>query len=260
MLMRMRGIAALATGALLSMSFRAEAQGVRIDGALFLVRPELDVQSAEVFAALGKFRTALGADVGIGYDMREYGLALSIGFAGIDVGEPFSVNGIDMGRQAGIYRSAALSAQWRAPYALRRWRLVLALGYVRSGLDNILLPGDSLPSFARSLGGPAPDTARRLVGVNGVGVRMGIAFRRDITASDFSGRMAVNVGAAVDVMRFGRMSYDGKTMRVPGAGTSFVPRLHAALAWWPRAAPSLGPLRISSGAPARLPRLHSSDS
>ena len=231
-----------------------------MDGALFLVRPELDVRSAEVFAALGRFRTALGADVGIGYDMREYGLALSIGFAGIDVGEPFSVNGIDMGRQAGIYRSAALSAQWRAPYVLRRWRPVLALGYVRSGLDNILLPGDSLPSFARSLGGPAPDTGRRLVGVNGVGLRVGIGFRRDISARDFSGRMAMNVGATVDVMTFGRMSYDGKTVRVPGAGTSFVPRLHAALAWWPRAAPPPGPLRMTSGAPARLQGAHSSGS
>lgn len=258
MLMRMRGIPALAILALLSMSYRAEGQGFRIDGALFLVRPQLDGRSAEVFAALGKFRIAPGADVGIGYDMREYGLTMSVAFAGIDVGEPFSVNGIDMGRQAGIYRSAAMSAQWRAPYGLRRWRPVLSLGYVRSGLDNILLPGDSLPSFARSLGGPAPDTARRLVGVSGAGLRVGIGLRRDISASDFSGRMAMNVGATLDVVRFGRMSYDGMNMRVPGAGRSLVPRVHAALTWWPGAAPTHGAVGILSGGPARLPRSQSS--
>lgn len=235
--MRHGHVVALTVAALL-IPFCSEAQGFRVDGTLFLVHPEPDPRSAEVFGALGKFRTGMGMDLEIGYDVRQYGVTLSGGFAGIDVGEPFSRNGIDMGRQQGMYGSAALSAHWRMPYALGHWRPTTTLGYVRSGLDNVLLPGDSLPEFARSLGGTPPDTVRRLVGVNGGGVRLGIAFGREISARDFSGRMAVSIAATLDALTLGRMSYDGKRMPVPGAGTSFIPRLSVTLWWSPWAAPS----------------------
>lgn len=223
----------------------AEAQGFRVDGALFLVHPEPDLRSAAVFAPLGEFRTGLGVDFELGYDVRQYGVTLSGGFAGIDVGEPFSRNGIGMGRQQGLYSSAGLVAHWRPPYPFGRWLANLSLGYIRSALDNVLLPGDSLPEFARSLGGTPPDTTRRPVGVHGAGVRLGIALGREISARDFSGRMAVSIGASLDALRLGRMSYDGSGMSIPGAGTSLIPRLNLALLWSPQAPPTQGGLRAS---------------
>lgn len=249
-------VVALTVAALLIPCF-SEAQGFRVDGTLFLVHPEPDQRSAEVFAAVGNFRTGLGTDLEIGYDARQYGVTLSGGFAGIDVGEPFSRNGIGMGRQQGMYRSAAFSAHWNLPYAVKGWRPRASLGYVRSGLDNVLLPGDSLPEFARSLGGTPPDTVRRLVGVNGDGVRLGIAFGREISARDFSGRMAVNIAATLDAVTLGRMSYDGNRMPVPLAGTSLIPRLNVTLWWSPWTAPP--PATGDSGRALRAARFNRPD-
>ena len=231
-------VVALTLAALVLIPSRSEAQGFRVDGTLFLVHPLPDTRSADVFAAVGNFRTGVGTDLEVGYDVQQYGVTLSGGFAGIDVGEPFSRNGIGMGRQQGMYRSAALSAHWRMPYALGRWQPTATMGYVRSGLDNVLLPGDSLPEFARSLAGTRPDTVRRLVGVNGGGVRLGIAFGREISARDFSGRMAVNIAATLDALTLGQMSYDRNRMPVSGAGRSLIPRLNVGLWWSPWAVPS----------------------
>ena len=243
--MRSAIVTALTIAVVQAMALRAEAQGFRVDGALFLVHPEPDARSAVVFAALGDFRTGLGVDFELGYDVRQYGLTLSGGFAGIDVGEPFSRNGIGMGRQQGLYSSAALSAHWLAPSSLGRWRAKLSLGYVRSSLGEVLLAGDSLPAFARSLGATPPDTTRRPVGVYGAGVRFGVALGREISARDFSGRMAASIGVTLDALRLGRMSYDGKRISIPGAGASLIPRLNLALMWSPQAPPTQGGLRVS---------------
>lgn len=212
-----------------------EAQGWRVDGGLIVVRPEVRGSSAEVFAAIGGFRAGLGVGLETGYDVGRYGASVSFGFAGVDVGEPFSRGGIDMGRQQALYSSAALTGHWRTAYEFRRWRPMVSIGYVRSALGEILLAGDSLPQFARSLGGPAPDTVRRPIGVTGSGLRVGIAVAREISARDFSGRMALNIGATVDAVRYGELTYGAGRMSIPGPIVSVVPRLHVAVWWSPRA-------------------------
>lgn len=206
-----------------------------MDGGLILVRPEVRGSTAEVFAAIGGFRAGLGVDLETGYDVGRYGASVSIGFAGVDVGEPFSRDGIDMGRQQGLYSSAALTGHWRTPYEFRRWRPMVSIGYVRSALGEILLAGDSLPQFARSLGGPAPDTVRRPIGVKGGGLRVGIAVARGISARDFSGRMAMNIGFTVDAVRYREMTYGAGRLPIPGAPVSVIPRVQLAVWWSPGA-------------------------
>lgn len=213
----------------------AQAQGVRYDLVLFVVRPSLDAQSGQVFERLGRFRPGLGVDLGIGFDARQFGATLSGGFAGLEVGEPITRNGIGMGREPGIYNSAALVGHWRPRYVLGHWRAHVSLGYVRSGLNNVLLMGDSLPSFARGLGAEPPDTVRRPVGISGHGIRFGMALHRGISAQDFSGRVAISIATTLDAVRFREVTYNGRSARIPDPGTAIIPRLSVSFRWSPRA-------------------------
>ena len=213
----------------------ARAQGVRYDLVLFVVQPSLDAQSRQVFERLGAFRPGIGADLGIGFDVRQFGATLSGGFAGIDVGEPIIRDGINMGREPGIYRSAAVVGRWHPRGSLAGWRPDVSVGYVRSGLDNVLLLGDSLPAFARGLGGQSPDTARRPVGIKGDGVRLGTGLQRPISAQDFSGIVVLSIQASLDAVRFREVSYNGQRMRIPDPGMSTIPRLSVSLRWSPGA-------------------------
>jgi hypothetical protein len=212
------------------------AQGIRLDLTAFLVRPNLDARSGEVFARLGRFRTGIGTDLGVGYDVRQFGATLSGGFAGLEIGAPVTRDGIDMGRESGIYRSIALLGHWRPRRRIGRWRPVFSAGYVRSGLDNVLLAGDSLPAYARALGADPPDSVRRPVGIAGSGARFGVSLERAVSAVDFSGRVVVSVEAASDVVRFREVSYAGRRAPIPNPGTALIPRLVVSLRWSPRAA------------------------
>jgi hypothetical protein len=102
------------------------AQGIRLDLTAFVVRPNLDTRSGEVFARLGRFRAGIGADLGVGYDVRQFGATLSGGFAGVEIGAPVTRDGIDMGRESGIYRSIALLGHWRPRRRIGRWRPVFS--------------------------------------------------------------------------------------------------------------------------------------
>lgn len=210
------------------------AQGVRLDLATYVAVPALDAASARVFQGLGAVRPGLGIDFGIGYDRGPFGVVLTGGFAGIEVGKPVVRDGIGMGRVPGIYRNGALMGHWTPSYALGRWRPVLALGVVREGIDNVLLRADSLPAFAQPLA-PSADSARRPAGVNGSGIRVGVGFQREISAADFSGRMTLGLNGVLDVVRFGHMEYDGRRGTIPDAGVSLIPRATVALKWSPRA-------------------------
>ena len=211
------------------------AQGIRLDLSLFLVQPRPDARSGEVFAGLGSFRPGLGADLGIGYDVRNVGVTLSGGFAGVEVGAPITRDGIGMGREPGMYRSVTLIGHWRPARRIGRWRPVLSAGYLKSGLDNVLLRADSLPAYARMLTADPPDSVRRPVGVAGSGIRIGIALQRPISAADFSGRMVLSLEATSDIVRFREVSYAGRSAPIPNAGTSSSPRLAVSLRWSPRA-------------------------
>ena len=212
-----------------------QAQGARYDLVLFIVQPSLDAQSGRVFERLGGFRPGVGADLGIGFDVRQFGATLSGGLAGIDVGAPMTRDGIDMGREAGIYRSAALVGRWHSRFGLKGWRPDVSVGYVRSGLDNILLPGDSLPTFARDLGAQSPDTVRRPVGIRGHGIRFGMGLERPISAQDFSGVVVLSIRTNLDAVRFREVSYNGQRARIPDPGMSMIPRLSVSLRWSPSA-------------------------
>ena len=212
------------------------AQGVRLDLVAFGVRPSLDPGSGRVFERLGRFRAGIGVEAGIGYDVRQFGATLSAAVAGLEIGELITRDGIGMGRETGIYSSAALVGHWLPRYFAGRWRPSLSVGYVRSSLNNVLLAGDSLPEFARSLGGDPPDSVRRPVGVSGSGARLGVSFQRWISAQDFSGRMAMNVSATLDAMMFRRVTYDRRRAPIPDPAIAMIPRLSVALRWSPRAA------------------------
>lgn len=214
----------------------ANAQGVRLDLVAFVVRPGLDHRSGQVFERLGRFRAGIGFDAGIGYDVRQFGATLSAGVAGLEIGEPITRDGIGMGRETGIYSSTALVGHWLPRYFAGRWHPSLSVGYVRSSLNNVLLAGDSLPEFARSLGGDPPDSVRRPVGVSGSGARLGVSFQRWISAQDFSGRMEMNVSATLDAMMFRRVTYDRRRAPIPDPAFAMIPRLSVALRWSPRAA------------------------
>lgn len=213
------------------------AQGIRLDLTAFVVRPSLDARSGEVFARLGRFRPGFGTDLGVGYDVGQFGATLSGGFAGLEIGAPVTRGGIDMGRESGIYRSIALLGHWRPGRHIGRWRPVVSAGYVRSGLDNVLLAGDSLPAYARTLAADPPDSVRRPVGIAGSGARLGVALERGISAVDFSGRVVLSVEAASDVVRFREVTYAGRRAPIPSPGTALIPRLVVSLRWSPRAAP-----------------------
>lgn len=224
---------ALAIAGIVSRPCLASAQGFRLDLSTYVAFPDPRGTSARVFEGLGQVRPGLGMDLGIGYDRGAFGLGLSGGFASIEVGEPVTRNGIGMGREPGIYRSAALVGQWNPGFAMGRWRPTLSLGAVRTGIDNVLLRADSLPEFARPLAS-APDSMRRPAGISGSGLRLGLGFQRDIS-TDFAGRMTLALRGAVDVVRFGRMEYDRRRGPIPAAPLSLVSRGILALHWSPRA-------------------------
>lgn len=218
------------------------AQRSRLDLTLFLVQPRAAARSGEVFAGLGTFRPGIGTDFGVGYNGGNVGATLSGGLAGVEVGARITRNGIDMGREPGIYRSLALMGHWSPPLRIGRWRPLYSAGYLRSALDNVLLRADSLPGFARSLAPDPPDSIRRPTGISGSGVRAGIALQRAISAPDFSGRMVLSIEAATDIVRFRKVSYAGRRAPIPGPGTSLSPRIAVAIRWSPRAPPDTAPL------------------
>ena len=235
----LRSLTHLVVAAGMAASTPLAAQGTRLDLTLFAIQPSLAARSSEVFAGLGRFRPSLGADFGLGYDIRDVGVTVSGAMAGVEVGAPVTRNGIGMGRETGIYESVALLGSWRPPRHLGQWRPTITGGFMASSIDNVFLRADSLPEYARALTAEPPDSVRRLVGVSGSGIRVAASMERPISATDFSGRMALAVELVADIVRYREASYDGRRTAIPDPGTSVSPRLGISLRWSPRARPDV---------------------
>ena len=132
---RARHVAWLAMTALSLMTMAPEAwgqrRGVRLEFGSFVVQPLLDDRSGELFERIGKFRPGLGTSMAIGYDTHGFGATATLELAGLDIGAPRTRNGIDMGRESGIFRSAGFLAHWSPNSRPLLWQPLLTAVYVK---------------------------------------------------------------------------------------------------------------------------------
>lgn len=213
----------------------AQTRGVRLQYGPFVARPYLDERSGELFEKVGRLRAGPGVVVGLGYDIRQVGATAAAEFAGPDIGPPRERDGIPMGRASTILRSLVLLAHWSPERRFGAWRPVLSAGYVRQGIDNVLLRPDQLPPFARD--SVQEGSEARPGGIAGSGVRLGLALERVFSGSGLPGRLAFRLEGAGDLIVFTRMTYDGNEQPLPEPGRGFTPRVTAALHWSPSRAP-----------------------
>lgn len=221
----------------------AQRGGVHLDYGALLARPYLDDNSGEVFEQVGRFRPGLGVRVGIGYDIRRFGATLFAEFAGIEIGPERERDGINMGRESGILRSYGLAAEWRPARRVAAWQPVLSAGYLRQGVDNVLLARDQLPAYARDSTVAPGDASTRPAGVAGSGVRLSGSLDRVLPGAGLPGRLVLRASAGGDLVRFTRVRYDFAEWPIPGSGWGLTPHLSFALQWSP-GAPSSDPANV----------------
>lgn len=212
----------------------AQRGGVRLELGAFAVQPILDDRSGEVFERIGKFRAGPGTSLAVGYDRRRFGATVALDLAGLDIGPPRTRDGIGMGRESGIFRSAGFLGHWSPNRRIGTWQPLLTVGYVRQGLDNVLVPPDSLPEFARDLRRDPADVTARPAGITGSGVRLAGALERNAAWMELPGTVTLSVELSGDITTFTTVTYDGRERRLPDAGTGIIPRLAVTLRWSPR--------------------------
>ena len=197
--------------------------GWRLETGLSYGRPMFDADGRAQWQRVGSFRPGGGAALGAGYDWSRVGATVAIDVAGSRVG----------GRNAGVL-SAALLAHWRPAVALghstRAWQPRLTAGYVRQGVFGAQVTRSDLAAdLAARVGddGATPTTPSNLA-VIGNGVRVGAAAERTLT-----GRLALSLGATLDVVSFGTATYEGIDYSLERAGRGVHPRGVAAVVWRP---------------------------
>lgn len=212
----------------------AQAGVVRLQYGAFVAQPYLDDRSAELFERVGRLRAGPGVAVGLGYDVGQIGATAGAEFAGLEIGPPRVRDGIGIGRASAMLRSLLVLAHWRAGRGTRFGQPVFSVGYVRQGIDNVVLRPDQLPSFVRdSIGGGSES---RVAGIGGSGLRLSVALEQVFSDVGLPGRLALRLEGGGDLVAFTEMSYDYNRQKLPEPGRGVTPWLGALLQWSPGAA------------------------
>ena len=213
----------------------AQRGGVHLDYGALLARPYLDDRSGEVFEQVGRVRAGLGVQVGIGYDVRHFGATVFAEFAGIEIGPERERDGINMGRESGILRSYGLAAEWRPTRRVAAWQPALSAGYLRQGVDNVLLARGQLPAYVRDSTDAPGDASTGPARVAGSGVRLSGSLDGVLPGAGLPGLLALRASVGGDLVLFTRVSYDLSEWPIPRPGWGFTPHLSLTLRWSPGA-------------------------
>lgn len=213
-----------------SVAVATDADGFRLFYGPTAAKPQIDDTARLPFVALGDdFQMGLGIRLGIGYQTRDLELAGTAEYAGLDVGDPFERNGIDMGRRSSILRAYVLSLWWSPPaleYGEYRGRV--GLGYLGSGLDNVMVDPTQLNEELRGFVREVQETdEEQPTGISGTGFRVGAGVERD-----FSPTLALQAHLEADFLDYRTFIFDMERFRWDG-GSGWIPRLAVVLRWAP---------------------------
>lgn len=207
-----------------------DADGFRLFYGPTAAKPRIDDTARLPFIALGDdFQMGLGIRLGLGYQTRNLELAGTAEYAGLDVGDPFERNGIDMGRRSSILRAYVISLWWSPPaLRYREYRGRVGVGYLGSGLDNVMVDPTQLNEELRGFVREVQETdEEQPTGISGTGFRVGAGVERD-----FSPTLALQAHLEADFLDYRTFIFDMERFRWDG-GSGWIPRLAVVLRWAP---------------------------